>query len=93
MLGIGKLEASYYRTVKQFLNMKECVGIIGGTKTSALYFMGYQVESLLFLDPHRVTEVSNTRDSYSCDNPRLIDMTEVDSSMAVGFVVENFVEY
>ena len=38
--------------IKKFLGLKCSVGIMGGSKSRAYYFVGYTGNSLLYLDPH-----------------------------------------
>jgi cysteine protease ATG4 len=93
MLGVGKLGQDYYEVVKTALQMPESVGIIGGRPRSALYFVGYQDESLLFLDPHLVQEACtddmdllNNLRTYTNKSARIIPLTKVASSMTLGFL-------
>lgn len=43
--------------LKQILEWKQSVGIIGGHHSSSLYFIGYQDDNLIYLDPHTIQPV------------------------------------
>lgn len=69
---------------------------MGGKKNKALYFVGYQEDSLLFLDPHYEQEsIEKTSwedpdvESYSCKMPKTLDMRHLDTCLGVGFYVKN----
>mmetsp|Transcript_34448 Transcript_34448/g.60427 ORF Transcript_34448/g.60427 Transcript_34448/m.60427 type:complete len:399 (+) Transcript_34448:1124-2320(+) len=94
MLGMRKIERDYYPVVKEALLMPESVGIIGGRPRSALYFVGYQDDNLLMLDPHKVQDACTNEDdlkrkigTYINDSARMISLEEVESSMALGFLI------
>ena len=54
-LGSGdKVNRIYAPHVKALLTNELCVGVIGGRPKHALYFMGFQDDNLLHLDPHLV---------------------------------------
>jgi cysteine protease ATG4 len=65
MLGVANLTPNFFKPVKDFFNMSNCVGIVGGKPDSAYYFVGYQRNKLLYLDPHCVQKVSTDRASFS----------------------------
>ncbi len=53
-LGREKLNLDYGDALKSFLAMDNCVGIIGGRPRHSLYFVGFQEDSLIHMDPHLV---------------------------------------
>lgn len=96
MLGLNKVQPKYYRVIKQLLNMPESVGIIGGRPRSALYFVGSQDDSLVFLDPHIVQpactsddDLASSLNSFMCESARLLPLKKMQSSMSVGFYFDN----
>mmetsp|Transcript_4851 Transcript_4851/g.4720 ORF Transcript_4851/g.4720 Transcript_4851/m.4720 type:complete len:157 (+) Transcript_4851:875-1345(+) len=96
MLGLGSIHQEYYETLKFFLNIPQTVGIIGGKPKSALYIVGYQNNSLLFLDPHLAQaactsdqDLLNKIETYHCSSYKLIPMSSAESSISLGYYFRN----
>ncbi len=53
-LGVEKLDSRYIEGLKKCLQMEQSLGFVGGKPRSSLYFVGYQSDRLLYLDPHTV---------------------------------------
>jgi len=89
-LGVDKTNPIYFQTILACLRMPQSVGIIGGKPKQAYWFVGYQDEHLIFLDPHIVQESMQPNalfsdESYHCSVPQKIHISEVDPSLAIGF--------
>lgn len=100
MLGLNRIQPEYYSFLKFILEMKECMGIVGGKPRSALYIIGYQQNNLLILDPHLVRkscrnrqEVVRTLYEHHCETPKLLPMAKAESSLAIGFYFAGSTEF
>ena len=70
------------------LGMPQSVGVVGGRPASSLYFVGFQGESVLFLDPHQVQAAAcDDVDwaTFRCDVLRTMALPAIDPSLALGF--------
>ncbi|CAG0914162.1 unnamed protein product [Notodromas monacha] len=90
-LGTEKLNPVYLPALKAFLSHECCVGVIGGKPKHSLYFIGFQGENLISMDPHFVQPTVDTENpdfctkSYHCEKPRRIPFTQMDPSCCIGF--------
>ena len=100
-LGLDKVNPIYYKTLFKFLEMEQSVGFIGGKPRYSLYFVGYNEDNLIYLDPHNVNNfVDNTDtfpsikdlDSYHSDNFKMININNIDPSLTLGFCIKNAVD-
>nr|AWV66643.1 cysteine protease ATG4-like-2 [Brachionus rotundiformis] len=104
-LGGNSINEIYVETLKLHLEMKNCLGIIGGKPKHSLYFFGYQADRVLFLDPHlcqpNVSIYSSEDDekkifdnkSFHCSNAGYIPFNKLDPSIALGFYFKNLNEF
>jgi len=72
------------------LRMRQSVGIIGGRPRQSLFFVGFQDESVIYLDPHTVRPAVKldqefSPESYHCRIPQKMAIENIDPSLAVGF--------
>ena len=55
-LGVNSMNAVYVPSLLKCFEYPQSLGIMGGKVRSSLYFVGYQDERLLYLDPHTVQD-------------------------------------
>ncbi|CAF0807789.1 unnamed protein product [Brachionus calyciflorus] len=96
-LGGDCVNEIYVDSLKMYLEMKNCLGIIGGKPKHSLYFFGYQGERVIYLDPHLcqpMVRVYSSEDnkkcffdnkSFHCANAGRISFSKLDPSIAIGF--------
>jgi cysteine protease ATG4 len=90
-LGQEKFNVEYAEAIKSCLELKQSVGLIGGKPRHALWFIGYNDNHLLYLDPHKtqnsVPIPSDDQDisdmSYHCSTFDKIHIGELDPSLAL----------
>lgn len=99
-LGIDKIAQEYYDNIKEMFDCKQCIGIIGGKRGFAYYFVGYDSKYLYYLDPH-VTKDSLKKDRkpqqivkhYLEKDFHWMTLNDLQPAFTVGFVFRNGQEW
>uniref|UniRef100_A0A3Q3LTY8 Cysteine protease n=1 Tax=Mastacembelus armatus TaxID=205130 RepID=A0A3Q3LTY8_9TELE len=98
-LGGEKTNPEYFDFAKSILSLEYCIGIIGGKPKQACYFVGFQDDSLIYMDPHycqSFVDVSTSDfplQSYHCPSPKKMPFSKMDPSCTIGFYSRNVQDY
>jgi cysteine protease ATG4 len=90
-LGNERLNPIYADCLKAMLSLEYCVGIIGGRPKHSLYFVGFQEDKLIHLDPHYCQDMVDVNQenfpvsSFHCKAPKKTKISKMDPSCCIGF--------
>lgn len=62
-LGLTDINSSYYPSLKVMFTLRQSLGVIGGKPNHAHYFVGFNGDMLIYLDPH-TTQQSVEPETY-----------------------------
>jgi len=97
-LGMAGVDPEYFELIKSCLRQPQCVGILGGKPNFALYFVGFQGDELIFLDPHyvqdslahlRYVNITELAETYRSRKPKKIQLSALDPCIGIGFLLKN----
>lgn len=97
--GLKTIANEYFPAIKRFMRLPSFVGLIGGKPNFAYYFCGFidkadtdqePLNQLIFLDPHIVRASS---EPYSCSEPRILNMEQLDPCLSFGFLIKSEEEF
>ena len=57
--GAEGFNLAYHSVLKTFFKEPSCVGIIGGRPKHSVYFVGFQDDGVIYMDPHLAQDVVN----------------------------------
>jgi cysteine protease ATG4 len=97
-LGLSNINYQYVNYLFKFLELSQSVGFIGGKPTKSFYFIGYQNNNFIYLDPHHNQNLIDHENffpkindllSYHDKKINLIDSSIIDPSLSIGFFIKN----
>lgn len=92
-LGLYEIEKEYLKEVQGLFYMRNNIGIIGGKKDRAYYFIGHIDGKFLLLDPHfnqqTIDICNNDFTSYMANDIYLIDPKDMSPEITVGFCIKS----
>ncbi|CAH3129670.1 unnamed protein product [Pocillopora meandrina] len=98
-LGGEALNPIYIPCVKSLFTLDHCIGIIGGRPKHSLYFVGFQDDKMVCLDPHYCqAAVDMSKDDFPTQSfhsvqPRTMSFKKMDPSCTIGFYCDTKADF
>lgn len=99
-LGLEKIGNEYIDSITHIFKLPYNLGIIGGKRNSALYFIGESANKLIYLDPHiNQKAIKDKKELFTFFNtyiPKyyyIIDTKNISPAFTIGFYFRNAKEY
>eukprot|EP00826_Nyctotherus_ovalis_P064929 TRINITY_DN9533_c0_g2_i1.p2 TRINITY_DN9533_c0_g2~~TRINITY_DN9533_c0_g2_i1.p2 ORF type:complete len:202 (-),score=27.21 TRINITY_DN9533_c0_g2_i1:267-872(-) len=92
-LGLKRINSEYYPAIIRMMEMQNFIGMSGGQDDGALYFIGYQNDRLIFLDPHvtqpaipYLEDLWTDHLTYHYPTPLLLPVSRLNTCFAIGVI-------
>jgi hypothetical protein len=95
--GLYKLDEEIYEDIFKVFDIETNIGLIGGKKTRAFYFIGKCNRNLLFLDPHYVQPTiplnkfgtDSIQETYRPNDIFYMPINDLSPSFSIGFAIKD----
>ena len=95
--GLYKLDEEIYEDIFKVFDIETNIGLIGGKKTRAFYFIGKCNRNLLFLDPHYVQPTiplnkfgtDSIQETYRPNDIYYMPINDLSPSFSIGFAIKD----
>lgn len=87
-LGLKDINSEYIDSIKKTFELSQSLGIVGGKAGASFYFIGYENEDLLYLDPHKVQKVNEI--DTKCPIIKTVKIETIDPTLALGFYCDTY---
>jgi len=101
-LGINHVNPEYFEELKEVLESRYSLGILGGRPKHAIYFVGHRGDLLLGLDPHTIHTNPSLGEPFPSNEYmsqvhvtefQCLDLTMLDPSVALAYYFRNRAEF
>nr|QBH22560.1 peptidase family C54 protein [Philasterides dicentrarchi] len=96
-IGLNQPEKKYLAIIDELMAFKHSIGVIGGRPQKALYFPGRIDQKYIYLDPHKVQQMTNLLNindaeqlkTHFCQDFQTISQDKIDSCLCLGFYLKD----